>query len=161
MLCVFLASYAAPAYRKKSVVRQSDGTSLTVVLTGDESMHYFSTLDGKPLVKESNGDFSYARFTADGFVSTKCLAHDSGSRTFMEKSLLASIDYEPMSVAAASRATTYRAAAQRAGSQITPLGDVNVAVVLVQFQDEKFTYTTEDMENLLNTEGFVYEKNVW
>ena len=160
MLCVLFASYAAPAYRKKSVVRQSDGTSLTVVLTGDEAMHYFSTLDGKPLVKESNGDFSYARFTADGFVSTKLLAHDSGSRTIMEKSLLASIDYEPMSVAAASRATTYRAAAQRAGSQITPLGDVNVAVVLVQFQDEKFTYTKEDMENLLNTEGFVYENPI-
>lgn len=160
MLCVLVVSYAAPAYRKKTVVVQSDGTELTIVLAGDEAMHYFSTLDGKPLVKEANGDFSYAAFTAEGFVSTKCLAHNAGNRTLLERTVLESIDYEPMSTAALSRATTYRAAAQRAGSQIAPVGDVNVAVVLVQFQDEKFTYTKEDINNILNSEGYVYENPI-
>lgn len=153
---------AAPAYRKPIKVRQSDGSVLTVVLKGDEAFHYHSTLDGKPLVKEQNGDFSYATFTAAGeFVSTKCLAHESADRTLYENSLIASIDYDAMKVsmdkAAAARSVTYRKAAQKAGSQINPQGDVNIAVVLVQFKDTKFTYTKEDINNLLNTEGYKLE----
>ena len=43
-------TFAAPARRIPIKVKQSDGTELTVVLTGDESMHFYSTLDGKPVV---------------------------------------------------------------------------------------------------------------
>ena len=161
LLCVVISSFAAPAYRRRTVVKQSDGTELTVVLTGDEALHYYATIDGKPLVREANGDFSYATFDNDGcFVSTKCLAHNSESRTFAEKSLLASINYDQITVSAAERSATYRAAAQRAGSQINPVGDVNVAVVLVQFKDETFTYTKEDINNILNTEGYVYKNPI-
>ena len=64
LACMVVSTMAAPAYRKPIKVRQSDGSVLTVVLKGDEAFHYHSTLDGKPLVKEQNGDFSYATFTA-------------------------------------------------------------------------------------------------
>ena len=162
LACMVVSTMAAPAYRKPIKVRQSDGSVLTVVLKGDEAFHYHSTLDGKPLVKEQNGDFSYATFTAAGeFVSTKCLAHESADRTLYENSLIASIDYDAMKVsmdkAAAARSVTYRKAAQKAGSQINPQGDVNIAVVLVQFKDTKFTYKKEDINNVLNTEGYKLE----
>ena len=162
MLGVMVSAFAAPAYRKPFKVKQSDGTELTVVLAGDESIHYFATLDGKPLIKEMNGDYMYASFSEEGhFVSLKMLAHDSGNRSLVEEALLSSVDYEQMAAsvnkAAKARSASFKAAAQKAGSQITPEGDVNVAVVLVQFKDVKFTYTKEDINNLLNTEGYKLE----
>ena len=161
---VTLSTFAAPAYRKPFTVKQSDGTELTVVLTGDESLHYYATADGKPLVKEANGDYCYATFNDGAFVSTKCLAHDSAKRGAVEKVLLSSIDYQAMKAgvakASSARAATYKAAAQKAGSQIVPEGDVNVAVLLVQFKDTKFTYTKDDLNNILNTKDFVYENAI-
>ena len=159
LLFVAVMVFAAPARRRPVKLLQSDGTSLTVILTGDESLHYYSTIDGKPLIREANGDFSYATFTPEGqFVSTECLAHDAEHRTLFEKNLVASIDYEGMMVSLNSahkaRSAKFRAAAQKAGSQITPEGDVNIAVVLVQFKDAKFTYTKEDINSVLNVEGY-------
>ena len=72
LLVSLMSVVASPAYRKPFVVKQSDGTELTVILAGDEALHYHMTLDGKPLVKEANGDFSYATFSGEGFfVSTR------------------------------------------------------------------------------------------
>ena len=161
---VMLSGFAAPAYRKPFTVRQSDGTELTVVLAGDESLHYYATIDGKPLVKGAGGDFFYATFGDGGFVSTKCLAHNSSKRSIAENELLSAMDFSGMkaeiSKASNARSMTYKAAAQRAGSQISPLGDVNVAVLLVQFKDTEFSYTKEDFNNILNTKDFVYENPI-
>ena len=163
-ICVVAIVFAAPAYRKPFTAKQSDGTELTVVLTGDEALHFYTTVDGMPLIKEQNGDFCYATFSNGSFVSTKCLAHNDNVRGVAEKALLSSIDYQAMNTdiakASSMRSATYKAAAQKAGSQIVPKGDVNVAVVLVQFKDEVFTYTKEDINNLLNTENFVYENPI-
>ena len=62
--------------------------------------------------------------------------------------------------ASSARAATYKAAAQKAGSQIVPEGDVNIAVLLVQFKDTKFTYSKEDFNNILNTKDYVYENPI-
>ena len=164
MVCFAVSMIAAPAYRKPFSVKQSDGTVLTVVLTGDEALHYYTTSDGVPLVKDVNGDFYYATFSNGGFVSTKCLAHNNGNRSAEEKGLLSSIDFESMnseiSKASGARSLVYKVAAQKAGSQIAPEGDVNVAVLLVQFKDTKFTYTKEDLNNILNTKDYVYENDI-
>ena len=165
MLLVAVVAYAVPAHRMQKKVKQSDGTELTVVLAGDEALHFYTTLDGKPLVKEVNGDYSYAMFSSEGkFVSTQCLAHDKNVRTVVENAFIESIDYEMMSAslskAVNARSAKFKAAAQKAGSQIAPEGDVNVAVVLVQFKDTKFTYTKEDFNNILNTKDYVYENPI-
>ena len=161
VLFVVVAAFAAPARRAPFKAKQSDGTMLSVVLTGDEALHYYMTVDGKPLVKEANGDFSYATFSTEGdFVSTKCLAHDDAHRTLYEKNLIASIDYPSMDAAiekaSAERSVKYRTAIQKAAS-VPTTGEVNVAVLLVEFPDCKFTYKKEDIENILNASGFVYE----
>ena len=72
MLLFVAAVFAVPARRASLKVKQSDGSELTVLLAGDEALHFYTTLDGKPLFKELNGDYSYATFSAEGqFVSTK------------------------------------------------------------------------------------------
>ena len=166
LLAIFVAvsAFAAPAYRKPFTVKQSDGTELTVVLAGDEALHYFATADGMPLVKEANGDFCYATFEGGAFVSTKHLAHNSAKRSVAENAMLSAMDFQVMKAgiakASSARSVTYKAAAQKAGSQIVPEGDVNVAVLLVQFKDKKFTYTKEDFNNILNTKDYVYENPI-
>ncbi len=161
---VLVSAFAAPAYRKPFTVKQSDGTELTVILTGDEALHYYVTADGMPLVKEANGDYCYATFSDGAFVSTKCLAHNGSARSAAEREVLSSIDFSAMksSIAKSSsaRSVAYKAAAQKAGSQIVPEGDVNIAVLLVQFKDTKFTYTKEDFNNILNTKDYVYENSI-
>ena len=80
IICLFFAVtlYAGPANRKPFVVKQSDGTMLSVVMQGDEALHFYTTLDGKYIVKSEEGDFFYATFTHEGgFVSTGSLAHDA------------------------------------------------------------------------------------
>ena len=166
LLAVFVvvSAFAAPAYRKPFTVKQSDGTELTVILTGDEALHYFITEDGMPLVKEANGDFCYAFFENGAFVSTKSLAHNLSVRSVSENALLSAMDFTAIktdvSKASSARSMTYKAAAQKAGSHIVPEGDVNVAVLLVQFKDTKFTYTKEDFNNILNTKDYVYENPI-
>ena len=166
LLAIFVAvsAFAAPAYRKPFTVKQSDGTELTVVLAGDEALHYFATADGMPLVKETNGDYCYATFEGGAFISTKQLAHNSAKRSVAEKEMLSAMDFQVMEAeiakAGSARSMTYKAAAQKAGSQIVPEGDVNVAVLLVQFKDKKFTYTKEDFNNILNTKDYVYENPI-
>ena len=166
LLAVFVvvSAFAAPAYRKPFTVKQSDGTELTVILTGDEALHYFITEDGMPLVKEANGDFCYAFFENGGFVSTKSLAHNLSVRSVSENALLSAMDFTAIKTdvakASSARSLTYKAAAQKAGSHIVPEGDVNVAVLLVQFKDTKFTYTKEDFNNILNTKDYVYENPI-
>ena len=163
-LVVAASLFAAPAYRKPFTVKQSDGTELTVVLVGDEALHYYATADGRPLVKEASGDFCYATFSNGSFVSTKHLAHNSSIRSVAEKELLTSIDLAATNAeiakASGMRSVAYKAAAQKAGSQIEPVGDVNIAVLLVQFKDTKFTYKKEDFSNILNTKDFVYENPI-
>ena len=161
---MLVSAFAAPAYRKPFTVKQSDGTELTVMLAGDEALHYYATADGKPLVKEANGDYSYATFDNGVFVSTKCLAHNGANRSAAERELLSSMDFTSMNAeiakASGARSLAYKAAAQKAGSQIVPEGDVNIAVLLVQFKDTKFTYKKEDLNNILNTKDYVYENPI-
>ncbi|MBO7240315.1 MAG: M6 family metalloprotease domain-containing protein [Bacteroidaceae bacterium] len=158
---IVFSTYAVPAYRKPFTVKQSDGTELTLLLAGDEALHYYTTIDGMPLVKEVDGNFYYATFDNGVFVSTKCLAHNGANRSAAERELLSSMDFTSMNVeiakASGARSLAYKAAAQKAGSQIVPEGDVNIAVLLVQFKDTKFTYKKADLNNILNTKDYVYE----
>ena len=159
--------FAVPANRKPFVIKQSDGTMLSVVLKGDESMRFYTTRDGKYIVKEDNGDFCYATFSSEGrFVSTGVIAHDKEKRNNVENELLSGMDYDAMKAAVSKthklRSAKYRgtAATRAASSSIVPKGEVLVPVLLVQYKDVKFSYTKEHINKLLNEEGYKYKFGV-
>lgn len=52
-----LSASAIPAKRVNQVVRQSDGTTLTIQLRGDETFHYWVKSDGTPVRQAENGDW--------------------------------------------------------------------------------------------------------
>ena len=169
MLFVWAVSlFAVPANRKPFVVKQSDGTMLSVVMHGDEAMHFHTTLDGKYVVKDLKGDFCYATFSNDGlFVSTGQLAHDAGNRSKAEKELLETIDYTAIENAVAethiSRAAKYRTPSPTRSAATTrakTTGEVLVPVLLVEYKDVKFSYTKEDIDKLLNESNYKYDFTV-
>ena len=160
-----IAAFADSASRKPFTVKQSDGTMLSVALVGDEALHYFVTLDGKYLVKEKTGDFYYATFSDEGiFVSMGVLAHNKDERSDAENALLSEIDNEAIEKAVIltheSRSAKYRTAVQTRSSSSTraiTTGEVSVPVLLVEFQDVKFSFKKEDIEKLLNEPNYKYK----
>ena len=167
MLLFSATAFSKPADRRLRTLKQSDGTTLTYRQLGDEFFHYYSTADGKPLVREANGDFSYAVLAADGsLVSSNCLAHDKEARTTAEHSLLSANTYAGMEQTLAAKAMQRRASSTKGvlptsefsdllQQKIRPLGTINVPVVLVQYQDVKFTFDKDIMTKNYNGENFV------
>ena len=51
---------AIPARRTPFTVYQSDGTTLTVVLMGDECCHFLATIDGTPVIEDGEGRYRLA-----------------------------------------------------------------------------------------------------
>ncbi len=52
--------FAIPAIRKPFTITQADGTTLTVMLRGDEHFHYYVNMAGQPLVKRADGMYREA-----------------------------------------------------------------------------------------------------
>ena len=52
--------FAIPAIRKPFTITQSDGTTLTVMLRGDEHFHYYVNMAGQPLVQRPDGMYREA-----------------------------------------------------------------------------------------------------
>ena len=163
---VSVAAMAKPALRTLRSVTQSDGTTLTIYLTGDELFHYYCTADGKPLIREANGDFSYAVLDSDGrLASSSVLAHDKGKRTMKELQVLATNMYSNMDVSLRRKALSRREMTTKGASSqpldgdifqdVKPVGTINVPLLLVQYKDVKFTFGKDLFEQNYNGSNFV------
>lgn len=84
-----VSALAIPAKRGTRTVTQPDGKQLTVRLVGDETLHFYQTLDGIPLVRLADGSFSYASLEGNALVASTTLAHEAADRSAEETSLLA------------------------------------------------------------------------
>ena len=163
LLVLAISVFAVPANRRPFVVKQSDGTMLTIVMQGDEALHFYTTLDGKYIVKTEEGDYCYATLQEGDFVSTGVLAHNVNERGAEESELLATIDYEALNSAVSethmAKAAKYRATvATRSAllSRAVTKGEVYVPVLLVEYKDVKFSFKKEDLEKLLNEPNYKY-----
>ena len=59
-LLMGVVCWAIPADRTPMLVTQSDGTTLTLRLVGDEFFHYNTTADGYTVLRNSVGSYEYA-----------------------------------------------------------------------------------------------------
>jgi len=90
-ILVSLSAVAIPAHRGSVMMPQPDGTMLTVCLEGDEFYHFNTTSDGYTILLNEAGAYVYAQRDGMTLVPTQVLAHDAGSRTASELSLLSSL----------------------------------------------------------------------
>ncbi|MGM9687877.1 MAG: M6 family metalloprotease domain-containing protein [Alloprevotella sp.] len=162
--------WAVPAKPTPLTIQQPDGTTLTVLLVGDESFHYYQTLDGIPLVRHDDGSLHYACLQDGLLRSTGVLAHEAAQRTPDEARLVLQQAAE-LSVLqqmgskrtaernarrAEARAARQLPASRGVGTPTYPVGDRKGIVILVNYQDVKMNekHTNAVFTDMMNKEGF-------
>lgn len=140
------STFAAKAYPEPFTVTQSDGTSLTVTLHGDENFSWSTTSDGVLLV-QIGSNYYVAEVEEDGSLkATPQLAHNAELRSETENSLAKSQDRKKFYEATNGQWT---ALSKSLGTEISTSNNYfphigsgenspRVLVLLVQFPDCKF-----------------------
>lgn len=87
-----LTVHSMPAIRKPIEVTQPDGTKLTILLKGDEFLHFAQTTDGYDLKQNKEGFYTYARRDPEGRLLTgDVIARNVGDRSIPEQAFLSTV----------------------------------------------------------------------
>lgn len=160
---------AVPAKRKPFTVRQADGTTLTLRLTGDEHFHYHTTADGIPVCIGADGNYHYARLDGGQLQPSGIRAHDAALRTAEETAYVraqAVRTDELRQLAAGKRSIRSARRAQRAAQRRAKdgngfIGEKKGLVILVNFSDKKFAAgnTQSEFDDMMNQTGYTKNGN--
>ncbi|MDP4239891.1 MAG: M6 family metalloprotease domain-containing protein [Bacteroidota bacterium] len=154
-----LRVFAVRAYPYPITVTQPDGTSLTILLQGDEFQHYQTTEDGYLLKANARGFLTYATVNVAGeTVGSAFSAHNIPGRTAREIQFLKSID-QPAVIRLLQRAPLKSKAFQAPGvvqRVFQTIGSPKSLVILANFQDVSFVTPNPQtaFTNLLNQAGY-------
>lgn len=143
-LLFFAGLHAVPAQRKWITAQQRDGSTVTVMLQGDENRHFFVATDGVVLAKALDGSFVYADCGTKGIMPTHVLAHNVGERTSRELSFIKSLATPSLLPRRIVRPNT-----SFSGGQSEKLGSRKGLIILVQFKDVKFSRV--DIKNVFDS----------
>ena len=142
---LLFAAMTAGAVKMKpgiNIIKQADGTTITVRAYGDEDLSYFLASDGTLLYQEGT-NFYIAGVKADGTLySTGVLAHEPSMRTIKEISAIkaqnAKAFYNLMETQA--KANKVRREPMTPDNSLLPsLGKHKIPVILVEFSDVEFS----------------------
>ena len=142
---LLFAAMTAGAVKMKpgiNIIKQADGTTITVRAYGNEDLSYFLASDGTLLYQEGT-NFYIAGVKADGTLySTGVLAHEPSMRTIKEISAIkaqnAKAFYNSMETQA--KANKVRREPMTPDNSLLPsLGKHKIPVILVEFSDVEFS----------------------
>ena len=142
---LLFAAMTAGAVKMKpgiNIIKQADGTTITVRAYGDEDLSYFLASDGTLLYQEGT-NFYIAGVKADGTLySTGVLAHEPSMRTIKEISAIkaqnAKAFYNSMETQA--KANKVRREPMTPDNSLLPsLGKHKIPIILVEFSDVEFS----------------------
>ena len=174
--CLCLSSIGVWGAKANSIpiqVRQSDGTTITVILRGDEHINWYTTLDGVLLVQAADNSYYVGKVTKDGrLIATQQLAHEAAWRSNAETNLISKQDkdkfYSYVSKVAEQSENSYN---NRPLTRVTVdsgyggvpyfphTGSPKALVILAEFADTTFTIqnTKQVFTNYLMNEGHFTE----
>lgn len=90
MMLTATSIMARPGYTKPVDVFQPDGTTVTLLMHGDEFRSFMTTIDGYTVVKGSDGFYRFAQKNAEGMLEeTSVVAKNPSERTDSENVFLA------------------------------------------------------------------------
>ncbi len=156
---------AAPAYPRPMQVKQKDGSTLQVVLQGDEWAHCFFTLDGVPVVRGDDDNYYYAVSAQedDSWTASNVLAHEADERSteeraFVKEHSLTVVQVVRKVMTQRTQTNNLRRMARRKaefGYPTNYVGDKKGLVILVNFSDLKMHATTarKDFDRMFNLPG--------
>ncbi len=183
--CVGQAAMAIPAYPRPKVIKQADGTYLTVTLCGDEHGHIALADDGQPLCfNGATGNYEYATLQNGVIVASGIKAENAAVRSQQALAFLKKQDrngifsiYKQQRKLAVAQVAKYRTAMARGakanGSTRAAVSNTDMRindfpttgvqhslVILAQFSDCPFTTVGDNIQqfyfDMLNKEGFTY-----
>ncbi|MBR5055676.1 MAG: M6 family metalloprotease domain-containing protein [Bacteroidales bacterium] len=134
-------------------VLQSDGTTLSIRILGDENFSCKTTLDGYIVARGKDGIYYFADYEK-GFLNISNIRADSG-RAGLSKTIPAAMKQSLLSCPARKLAKSFIPADETRGS-VTAVRNI---VIPVQFQDIKFTTATprNRIYNLFNQINYSYD----
>ena len=159
---------AAPAYPRMIKFRQPDGQYVNLMLHGDEYYHYGRTEDGYSLLLDTNGYFVYAMKDSVGnmicspFIATDIAKRDVSVSNFLNKTpkqlTFSKFQVKNMNEAIKKRnITSLEKDNISRSSRKKVIGDRKVLVILVNFNDKKFSCTRDDFDRLINQNGYTLQ----
>lgn len=183
-LTLALPTQAIGPLKKVWVITQSDGTTVNVTPQGSGRIAFFTSEDGKIIVRGERDDFFYAVYKDGRLVPSPFIAHEANQRSAEELAFLAANDlankteilqevfedprqkhaHKHGHVNKAIVASTQDGLGQYNKSglgSVNSLGKHKIPVVMVQFNDLKFQSTTtiEKMNRYYNEVGYKDEAN--
>lgn len=142
---LLFAAMTAGAVKMKpgiNIIKQADGTTITVRAYGDEDLSYFLASDGTLLYQEGT-NFYIAGVKADGTLySTGVLAHEPSMRTIKEISAIKAQNAKAFynSIETQAKANKVRREPMTPDNSLLPsLGKHKIPVILVEFSDVEFS----------------------
>jgi len=168
-----LQGLAMPAFRKPIDVTQPDGTKLTILLKGDEFLHFAQTTDGFDLKQNNKGYYTYASRDSEGrLIAGEVIARNVEDRSIPDHAFLSTVKTGVTFSSTVLNSALHRRmnSAQRGGRtlrsslEIPPgllsdyprTGTAKSLVILVNFADTVFKVanTGSAFTNMLNLPGY-------
>lgn len=154
IVVAYATAMARPAKPGTHTVTLPDGSTLQVVLAGDEWHHSFVTLDGHTVQQGDDGFYYYV--TTDGI--SKTIAHDAEERSMDEKAFIeANRDnmtlhalYEVKMRNGKLRSRTQGVSIKAA--EVPTSGSPRIPVLLVQYSNVSMKHTKAQFEAHYNTQ---------
>ncbi|MFI3323546.1 MAG: M6 family metalloprotease domain-containing protein [Rikenellaceae bacterium] len=162
--------YAVPAKPGVHSVQQADGTSLNIILNGDEYFAWRTTESGYPVVENSDGFFYYATVDFSGKITAtsqrvsidnRMQAPPAGVSSQSISSIASMVNAQQRALRSEDSEMRKAAAADTKASvsSYPSVGAIRSAVILVEFSDVSFSlsdpYTS--FYNQLNKENYAVE----
>ena len=155
---VFTKIYAVTADPDPVEYRQPDGTIITLLLKGDEFIHWATTTDGYTVLSDSSGAYEYAILNAQGnLVFSGMQANNPDRRSASEIAFVRTIQpglfFSPVQVremkAILQRGSNRNTDAVMSGGFPTT-GTRKLLMILANFSNTTTTYTQSDFNNYMN-----------
>ena len=133
--------WAIPAKRTPMTFTQPDGTTVTVVLQGDEHFHYYATTDGVMVSKGEDGHFYYATINNNGIVeASSILAHNKDNRKTIDTNFINQLNDQDIREKITSRfAKSNKRNSPLKVKEVPNNGTPRILVLLIQYDDIKFS----------------------
>jgi len=153
------SAFAVKAYPFPVQVLQPDGTTITVLLHGNEFHHFKTSEDGYLLKENGKGIMTYATISSAGeVVESEYAAHDAPYRSLKETQFLKTVNSTEMirriqTVPLKSKAFRTPSSPQKV---FPSTGSPKSIVILVNFSDYAFVtpYPQTAFTNLLNQDSY-------
>ena len=155
MIAGAMSASAIPAHPRPVDIKQSDGTTLTLKLVGDEFHHYSATTDGYTVLQRSNGDYVYAVQSGTRIVPGNVIAHNPQMRSASETRMLSNLQKGLTDKAAVAQGQRMRSNRDKLmAPRRTNYQDFRGLVVLIEYTDRSFTYGNDYFDDMMNKENY-------